>query len=130
MMISRCLRSLLSMAVLTLSGSVLLPRQQAESASQNHSKMRRMTYPGRRRRSKEEVDERLLQRRLQRNLEHLPRKKRRRKTAEMKAIYDSIPTIRAPTPPPRDPETKKFTYDFAGGNANKEPLGGGTKVDS
>ncbi len=56
-----------------------------------------------------------------------PKKEEKEDSAEMKAIFDSIPTIRAPTPPPRDAETKKFTYDWVGGNNNKEPLAGGSK---
>lgn len=45
---------------------------------------------------------------------------------EIQDIYDSIPTIRAPTPPPRDPESRKFTQQF-GGNSSKEPTAAGSK---
>jgi replication factor C subunit 1 len=55
------------------------------------------------------------------------KKQEKEESKEMQAIYDSIPTIRAPTPPPRDPETRKFNYDRTGGNASKEPLAAGTK---
>jgi len=39
------------------------------------------------------------------------------------AIFDSIPLVRPPTPPPRDGESKKF--DFKAGNANSGPPPGG-----
>ena len=56
------------------------------------------------------------------------KKEEKEDSADMKAIYDSIPTIRAPTPPPRDSETRKFKNDWVtGGNTNKEPLGAGSK---
>ena len=55
-----------------------------------------------------------------------PNKAEKEDSAEVKAIFDSIPTIRAPTPPPRDTETRKFNY-AVGGNNNKEPLAGGSK---
>ena len=42
---------------------------------------------------------------------------------ELQDIYASIPTVRAPTPPPRD-ENKKFTY--GGGNANVAPPAAGS----
>ena len=54
-----------------------------------------------------------------------PKKDEKEDSAAMKAIFDSIPTIRAPTPPPRDAETRKFNY-MVGGNTNKEPLAGGS----
>lgn len=40
-----------------------------------------------------------------------PRKEKtpEEETEEMKAIFDSVPTIKAPTPPPRDPDAK---YDL------------------
>lgn len=50
-------------------------------------------------------------------------KEEKEDSKELQDIYASIPTVRAPTPPPRD-EQKKFTY--GGGNANAAPLGGGT----
>jgi len=40
-------------------------------------------------------------------------------STEMQAIFDSIPTIRAPTPPARDGESKKF--DFSAHQANAAP---------
>jgi replication factor C subunit 1 len=42
---------------------------------------------------------------------------------ELQDIYASIPTVRAPTPPPRD-DKKKFTY--GGGNASIAPPAAGT----
>jgi replication factor C subunit 1 len=42
---------------------------------------------------------------------------------ELQDIYANIPTVRAPTPPPRD-EQKKF--QFGGGNANVAPPAAGT----
>ena len=46
---------------------------------------------------------------------------------EIQAIYNSITTIRAPTPPPRDAETRKFNYQYGGGNTDKAPLAAGSK---
>ena len=43
---------------------------------------------------------------------------------QIQAIFDAIPTVRAPTPPPRDKD-KKFT--FVGGNQSAVPAGAGTK---
>jgi replication factor C subunit 1 len=43
---------------------------------------------------------------------------------EIQAIFDTIPTVRAPTPPRRD-EKKKFA--FGGGNTSVVPAGAGTK---
>ncbi|KAK7567085.1 replication factor RFC1 C terminal domain-containing protein [Phyllosticta citricarpa] len=55
-----------------------------------------------------------------------PAKKRAKKdkkdepeNAAMQDIFDSIPTVRPPTPPPQSGETKKF--DFKGGHANSGP---------
>ncbi|KAL2071299.1 hypothetical protein VTL71DRAFT_12534 [Oculimacula yallundae] len=50
-------------------------------------------------------------------------------SAELQAILDNIPTIRAPTPPPKDPD---FKYDFrkgggAGGGNSAAPPGAGSK---
>lgn len=55
------------------------------------------------------------------------KKEEKVESKEMQAIFDSIPTVRAPTPPPRDPVTGKFNYQFGGGNANKEPVSAGSK---
>ena len=54
-----------------------------------------------------------------------PAKEGKEESAEMKAIFDSIPTIRAPTPPPRD-ENKKFNFG-AQNNSKAEPVAAGTK---
>ena len=43
--------------------------------------------------------------------------------ATVKAIFDSIPTVRPPTPPPRDGTTKPFK--FGAGHANSGPAPGG-----
>ncbi|CZT41592.1 related to replication factor C protein [Rhynchosporium secalis] len=63
-----------------------------------------------------------------------PRAPRKTKEAEpesleMQRIFDSIPLIRAPTPPPKDPN---FKYDFrkgggGGGGNSGEPPGAGSK---
>ncbi len=56
---------------------------------------------------------------------HAPAKKEEKEESkEIQAIFDDIPTVRAPTPPPRD-ENKKFT--FGGGNTAVVPAGVGTK---
>lgn len=44
--------------------------------------------------------------------------------ADIQAIYDSIPTVRAPTPPARDPD-QKFDWRANAGRAEPAPLGGG-----
>lgn len=60
-----------------------------------------------------------------------PRKPRAKKEPvkedeETQALMDSIPTVRAPTPPPRDADSK-WTYAQGGGNANAQPSGAGMK---
>lgn len=42
--------------------------------------------------------------------------------ADIQAIYDSIPTVRAPTPPPQD---KKFDWRANAGRSEPAPIGGG-----
>ncbi|KIW39894.1 uncharacterized protein PV06_08465 [Exophiala oligosperma] len=44
----------------------------------------------------------------------------REESKEIKSILDNIPTVRPPTPPPRD-ENKKWTYQPGGGNAGAAP---------
>ncbi|KIW22223.1 hypothetical protein, variant 1 [Cladophialophora immunda] len=51
------------------------------------------------------------------------KKEEREESKEIQNILDSIPTVRAPTPPPRD-DKKKFTY--GGGNANVAPPAAGS----
>ncbi|KIX94585.1 uncharacterized protein Z520_09631 [Fonsecaea multimorphosa CBS 102226] len=51
------------------------------------------------------------------------KKEEKEESKEIQNILDSIPTVRAPTPPPRD-EKKKFTY--GGGNANVAPPAAGS----
>lgn len=51
------------------------------------------------------------------------KKEEREESSEIQKILDAIPTVRAPTPPPRD-ENKKF--QFNGGNANAEPPAAGS----
>jgi replication factor C subunit 1 len=60
-----------------------------------------------------------------------PRKPRAQKTPpaedeETQALIDSIPTVRAPTPPPRDPDSK-WNFAKGGGNANAAPMNAGSK---
>ncbi|KAH7392543.1 replication factor RFC1 C terminal domain-containing protein [Pyrenochaeta sp. MPI-SDFR-AT-0127] len=43
--------------------------------------------------------------------------------ADIQAIYDSIPTVRAPTPPPKDPDAK-FDWKATAGRAEPAPLQG------
>jgi replication factor C subunit 1 len=57
-----------------------------------------------------------------------PAKKKAKKeddteSADIQAIYDSIPTVRAPTPPPRDPNVK-FNWQANAGRSEPAPLGG------
>jgi replication factor C subunit 1 len=57
-----------------------------------------------------------------------PAKKKAKKedveeNADIKAIYDSVPTVRAPTPPPKDPDAK-FDWRANAGRAEPAPLGG------
>lgn len=47
------------------------------------------------------------------------KKEEREESKEIQDILDTIPTVRAPTPPPRDDESRKFK--FGGGNANAAP---------
>ncbi|KIV83963.1 hypothetical protein PV11_05943 [Exophiala sideris] len=51
------------------------------------------------------------------------KKEEREESKEIKSILDKIPTVRAPTPPPRD-ENRKFT--FGGGNAAVAPPAAGS----
>jgi replication factor C subunit 1 len=44
-------------------------------------------------------------------------------SADIQAIYDSIPTVRAPTPPPKNPDAK-FDWRANAGRAEPAPLGG------
>jgi replication factor C subunit 1 len=57
-----------------------------------------------------------------------PAKKKAKKedpaeSADIQAIYDSIPTVRAPTPPPKDADAK-FDWRANAGRAEPAPLGG------
>ncbi|OAG37946.1 hypothetical protein AYO21_07796 [Fonsecaea monophora] len=52
-----------------------------------------------------------------------PKKEEKEESKEIQNIFDNIPTVRAPTPPPRD-DKKKFT--FGGGNANVAPPAAGS----
>lgn len=45
---------------------------------------------------------------------------------EMQAIFDSIPTVRPPTPPPQDPN-KRFNFAAYAGHANAQPVAAGAK---
>lgn len=53
------------------------------------------------------------------------KKEEREESKEIQSILDNIPTVRAPTPPPRD-ENRKFTW--GGGNANAAPAGGSAEI--
>jgi replication factor C subunit 1 len=44
-------------------------------------------------------------------------------SADIQAIYDSVPTVRAPTPPPKDPDAK-FDWRANAGRAEPAPLQG------
>ncbi|KAK5099976.1 DNA replication factor C complex subunit Rfc1 [Lithohypha guttulata] len=46
--------------------------------------------------------------------------------SEAAKILESISTVRAPTPPPRD-ESRKFDFNIAGGHASTVPVNAGTK---
>ena len=61
-----------------------------------------------------------------------PAKKKAKKddeaeSADIQAIYDSIPTVRAPTPPQQDPN-KKFDWRANAGRSEPAPLGGGSSA--
>ncbi|RMZ79889.1 hypothetical protein DV738_g2940, partial [Chaetothyriales sp. CBS 135597] len=45
---------------------------------------------------------------------------------EIQDVFNSIPTVRPPTPPPRDGD-KKFKFQPGGGNANAAPMAAGSK---
>ncbi|KAF2636479.1 DNA replication factor C, large subunit [Massarina eburnea CBS 473.64] len=51
---------------------------------------------------------------------------------KIQAIYDSIPSVRAPTPPPKDPNAPKFDWrsKAGGGNAAAAPAGGSGEMPS
>jgi len=53
------------------------------------------------------------------------KKDEKEESKEIKNILDGIPTVRAPTPPPRD-ENKKFAWTAHGANANAAPPAAGT----
>lgn len=53
------------------------------------------------------------------------KKEEREESKEIQHILSSIPTVRPPTPPPRD-ENKKFTFQPGGGNASVAPPAAGT----
>ena len=54
------------------------------------------------------------------------KKEPREESKDVQAIYDAIETVRAPTPPPRDPVDNKFKFTGGGGNANVAPLDPGS----
>ncbi|PBP20555.1 hypothetical protein BUE80_DR008663 [Diplocarpon rosae] len=47
-------------------------------------------------------------------------------SSELQAIFDSIPTVRAPTPPPKDPDVK-FDWSKGGGGNAGAPAAAGSK---
>ena len=49
-------------------------------------------------------------------------------SAGIQAILDSIPTVRPPTPPPKDPDTKFDWRKAGGGNAGPPPASGSKEV--
>lgn len=69
------------------------------------------------------------------SIEEPPAKKPRGKkedvpeSAEIQAIFDSIPTIKAPSPPPRGPDNHKFDWRAAtGGNSGPPPSAGAKEM--
>ncbi|RMD42468.1 hypothetical protein DV735_g2683, partial [Chaetothyriales sp. CBS 134920] len=60
----------------------------------------------------------------------LPRKTKQKEvpveSKEIQDVFNSIPTVRPPTPPPRDGD-KKFKFQPGGGNANAAPMAAGSK---
>lgn len=78
----------------------------------------------------EEVDEKPKKGRAKKSSPKSPAKKKAKKeeveeNEDIKAIYDSIPTVRAPTPPPKDPNAK-FDWRANAGRAEPAPLQGST----
>lgn len=53
-----------------------------------------------------------------------PKKKEQAESREIQEIYDSIPTVRPPTPPPPDSEKRKFQF---GAQRSRTPPAAGTK---
>ncbi|ERF69818.1 hypothetical protein EPUS_08019 [Endocarpon pusillum Z07020] len=53
------------------------------------------------------------------------KKEEKEESKEMQAIFDSIPTVRAPTPPARDPNNK---YQYNANQHHAPPPGAGSKV--
>lgn len=53
-----------------------------------------------------------------------PKKKEQTESREIQEIYDSIPTVRPPTPPPMDSEKRKFNF---GAQRSRTPPAAGTK---
>jgi replication factor C subunit 1 len=56
------------------------------------------------------------------------KKEKKEESSAMQAILDSIPTIRAPTPPPRDPNFKFDWRKGGGGNAGPPPGAGSKEI--
>ena len=54
------------------------------------------------------------------------KKEEREESEQIQAIYDSIPIVRAPTPPPRD-ENKKFDWKKMQNNTATQPVAAGSK---
>lgn len=60
-----------------------------------------------------------------------PMKEEAEDSAEMKAIFASIPTVRAPTPPPKDDEDgegRKFNYRAGAANVGPAPAAGSKEI--
>jgi replication factor C subunit 1 len=76
----------------------------------------------------EEEDEKPKKGRAKATTAKSPAKKKAKKeevedSADIQAIYDSIPTVRAPTPPPKDPDAK-FNWQANAGRGDATPLSG------
>ncbi|KAF3765898.1 DNA replication factor C, large subunit [Cryphonectria parasitica EP155] len=58
-----------------------------------------------------------------------PRKKKEPETedADFQALLNSVPTVRPPTPPPKDPNAK-FDWHKAGGNSGPPPMEGAAEI--
>ena len=107
----------------------------ADSATPGRTRGSAISKPGRKRKSvevedeDEEVDTPKKKTTKKAPAKPAPKKNKqqdRPESAEIKAIFDDIPTIRAPTPPPRD-DNKKFQFG-AQTNRNAPPPGAGSKA--
>jgi replication factor C subunit 1 len=123
-----------------IDNSNIIPDDDETMITSNPTRGRSVSTAGRKRKSPdlededEEVDTPKKGRKAKNGTKKPPAKKPRAKkedppeNAEIQAIFDSIPTVRAPTPPPRDAENK-FDWRAAGpGNSGPPPAAGAKEI--